>query len=251
MQEVLWRKNMIKGIYDAASAMVPRITKQETIANNLANVNTPGYKRESVFLRQLTNLQKKMSQTESEWQTPMVDKIYTDYSKGSLEFTGNTLNFAIDGDGFFVVSTPDGEAYTRNGNFQISPEGILQTSDGLPVLSDAGEIEVAAGEFKVGVDGSITIGGEEYGKLKVVDFEKPYQLEKLASGVYIPDSNSTQEELEYSYIRQGYLEKSNVDVLREMVDMIASYRNFESDQKAIQILDDSLHKAVNEVPRVR
>lgn len=242
---------MIKGIYSSASGMVPHVLKQEIIANNLANVNTPGFKRESVFLKQLSRIEAARSKTESEWQTPMVDKTYTDYSRGSLEFTGDQLNLAIDGDGFFVVSTPEGEAYTRNGNFHIATDGTLMNSDELPVLSDNGPIVVGENEFEIGMDGMITIDGEEYGKLMVVDFEKPYQLEKTAGGLFrtLPEAN--QIDTEYAYIRQGYLEKSNVDIVREMVDMIASYRSYESDQKAIQILDESLSKTVNEIPRVR
>jgi flagellar basal-body rod protein FlgF len=242
---------MIKGIYSAASGMVPHVLKQEIIANNLANVNTPGFKRESVFLKQLSRIEAARSKTESEWQTPMVDKTYTDFSEGSLEFTGDRLHLAIDGDGFFAVSTPEGEAYTRNGNFHIAPDGTLMTSDDLPVLSDNGPIVLGENEFEIGMDGTITVNGEEYGRLLVVDFEKPYQLQKTAGGLFrmLPEAN--QIDTEYVYIRQGYLEKSNIDIVREMVDMIASYRNYESDQKAIQILDESLSKTVNEIPRVR
>jgi flagellar basal-body rod protein FlgF len=242
---------MIKGIYSAASGMVPRMLKQETISNNLANVNTPGYKRESVFLRQLNAAEAKAGKTESEWQTPMIDKIYTDFSEGSLEYTGEPLNFAIDGDGFFVVETAQGEAYTRSGNFRINPDGILVTSDGLPVLSDNGQIDASQGELTIDIDGTIRIEGDEFGKLRLVDFEKPYQLEKMSAGVYQPLPDANRSELEFTYIRQGYLEKSNVDIIKEMVDMIASYRNYESDQKAIQILDSTVDKAVNQVGRVK
>lgn len=242
---------MIKGIYSAASGMVPRMLKQETISNNLANVNTPGYKRESVFLRQLNAAETRASRTESEWQTPMVDKIYTDYSKGSLEYTGEPLNFAIDGDGFFVIETPQGEAFTRSGNFHLDQNGILVTSDGLPVLSEGGQIEALEAELTIDIDGTIKIDGNAFGKLRLVDFEKPYQLEKMSAGIYRPLPETNQTELEFTYVRQGYLEKSNVDIIKEMVDMIASYRNYESDQKAIQILDSTVDKAVNQVGRVR
>lgn len=231
--------------------MLPRVVKQETVANNLANINTPGYKRESVFLRQLDSAQARLSKTESEWQTPMIDDIYTDYSRGALEYTGDNLDLAIDGDGFFVVQTPDGELYTRNGNFHLDALGNLMSSDGMPVLSDQGPVQAPEGQLTIGVDGTIIVDGEEYGQLRVVDFEKPYRLEKVAAGVYKPAEDANQIELEYTYIRQGYLEKSNVDIMREMVDMIASYRNYESDQRAISILDETLGKAVNEVGKVR
>ena len=242
---------MIKGIHAAASSMLPRIQKQETIANNLANVNTPGYKRESVFLQQFNALKSRQNKTESDWQVPMVDNVYTDYSRGALEYTGNDFDVAIDGDGFFVVQTPDGEAYTRNGNFHLNEQGVLVNSDDLPVMSDNGEIITDNGEINIGIDGLITVGGEEYGKLQIVDFEKPYQLNKVSAGLYVPGPDANPTDLEFTYVRQGYLEKANVDVIQEMVDMIASYRNYESDQKAIQILDETLGKAVNEVGRVK
>jgi len=242
---------MIKGIHAAASSMLPRIQKQETIANNLANINTPGYKRESVFLQQFNALKSRQHKTESEWQVPMVDNVYTDFSRGALEFTGNDLNVAIDGDGFFVISSPEGEVYTRNGNFHLNQEGVLVNSDDLPVLSDNGEITTDGGDIHIGIDGLISINGEEAGKLMVVDFEKPYQLNKISAGLYRSEPDASQIDSEFTYVRQGYLEKANVEVIQEMVDMIASYRNYESDQKAIQILDETLSKAVNEVGRVK
>ena len=87
--------------------------------------------------------------------------------------------------------------------------------------------------------------------MQIVDFEKPYQLNKVSAGLYVPGPDANPTDLEFTYVRQGYLEKANVDVIQEMVDMIASYRNYESDQKAIQILDETLGKAVNEVGRVK
>jgi len=242
---------MIKGIYSAASGMIPRITKQETIANNLANVNTAGYKRESVFLRQLSRLQARLTKTESEWQTPMLDKIYNDFSQGSVEYTGQQYDFAIDGDGFFVVETPQGEAFTRNGNFHIDAAGRLVNADGLAVLSDNGPIEPHERELHIMPDGSITLDEDEFGKLRIAHFEKPFQLERIAGGLFQALPQATQVESSFSYVRQGYLERANVDIIREMVDMIASYRNYESDQKAIQILDETLSKTVNEVSKVR
>jgi flagellar basal-body rod protein FlgG len=244
---------MIKGIYTAASGMAPRILKQEAIANNLANVNTPGYKRESVFLQQLTAAQARARKTEFEWQIPMVDQIYTDYSRGSLEHTGNPLNVAIDGDGFFVVQTPEGEAYTRSGSFHVDSEGRLVTADNLPVLCDAGEIVVSDEnrDVKIAIDGNITIGDQELGRLRVADFEKPYKLEKIAGGLFKETEESVPLDIEFTYVRQGYLEKANVDVIREMVDMIDSYRNYESDQRAIQLIDETLARTVNEVGKVK
>jgi flagellar basal-body rod protein FlgG len=152
-----------------------------------------------------------------------------------------------------VVQTPEGEAYTRSGSFHIDSQGRLVTADNLPVLSDAGEIVLSQdeNELKIAIDGYITVGDQELGQLRVVDFEKPYQLEKMAGGLYLPAEGSAPIDLEFTYVRQGYVEKANVDVIREMVDMIASYRNFESDQRAIQLIDETLDRTVNQVGKVK
>jgi len=136
-------------------------------------------------------------------------------------------------------------------DFHLDALGNLLSSDGMPILSDQGPVQAPEGELNINVDGTITVDGNEFGKLRVVDFEKPYQMEKVSSGIYRPAPDANQVELEYTYVRQGYLEKSNVDIIREMVDMIASYRNYESDQRAIHMLDETLSKAVNEVGKVR
>jgi flagellar basal-body rod protein FlgG len=180
----------------------------------------------------------------------MLDGVYTDHSQGSLERTGRDLDLAIDGDGFFVVDTPQGEAYTRNGSFTISPEGLLVDSRGNPVLSDAGELYLAGGEVSVSADGEVSVAGEPVGKLRLVDFPKPYQLTKTAGALLSASDQVIPEPAGLATVRQGYLERSNVDVLREMVEMIASYRAFETGQRMIQIQDESLAKATNDLGRV-
>lgn len=241
---------MIKGILSTASSMVPRERAQEVIANNIANSLTPGFKKDSIFLRLVQDEQSKISDTQPSWEVRMLDRVYTDYSQGALDQTGRELDVALDGDGFFVVETPDGEAYTRNGNFSISPEGMLVTSEGLPVLTDAGPLYVDGTEITIGLNGEIVIDGQPVGVLRLVDFPQPYELNKIAGSLLIPADGASPDETSTAQVRQGYLEKSNVDVLREMVDMISSYRAFETSQRMIQIQDESLGKATNDLGRV-
>ena len=113
---------MIKGIQKIASSMVPRLRLQEVIANNLANAETAGFKKDSIFLRYVKEQQGLTGKLTPSWETRMIDKLYTDYSEGALDPTGRDLDLAIQGDGFFAVQTPNGEAYTRNGAFSAFPQ---------------------------------------------------------------------------------------------------------------------------------
>jgi len=240
---------MIKGLYTAASGMLPQIKKQEVISNNLANAATPGFKREGLFLRELSRAQERTYPKVESWEKPMFNDIYTDYSQSVLSRTDSPMDLALDGRGFFSVQAPTGETlYTRAGNLTISPEGQLITPDGHALLTDAGPIEVESGaEIAVSIEGYVSVGGEERGRLALINFEEPQKLEKLDGGVYRAPAGMNPTEPQSLWVRQGYLAEANVDVVREMVDMIQSFREFESNQKVIHIADETLSKTVNEV----
>jgi flagellar basal-body rod protein FlgF len=240
---------LIKGIQKIATSMVPRMKLQEVAANNLANAETAGFKKDSIFLRYVKDQQGLNGKLTPSWETRMINKVYTDYSQGALDPTGRDLDFAIQGDGFFTVQTPYGEAYTRNGSFSISPSGQLVNSDNYPVLTDSGPLAVQGGKLAITSAGQVYVDNAMLGTLKIVDFAKPYQLQKVNGSLYRASNNVSPTQANPAVVRQGYLEKSNVDVLREMVDMIGSYRTFETGQRMIQIQDESLGKAVNELPR--
>ena len=244
---------MIKGIYNTAASMIPRVRKQEVIANNLANAETAGFKKDSMFLRVFKNEQNlkglKNLQGPS-WEVRMIDKLYIDQTEGALEATGRDLDLAIQGDGFFVLQTPNGEAYTRNGAFTVGPDGTLVSADGFPVLSEGGPITLTDEKVSIGSDGMITMGTTSIGRLRIVGFDESTELSKVSGTIFTAPLNAAPTPPVSATLRQGYLEKSNVDVMREMVEMIDSYRMFETGQKMIQIQDESLSKAVNELPRV-
>ncbi len=241
---------MIKGIYRIASSMTPRMRQQEVIADNIANAQTPGFKKNSVFLRMVESKQAGQSELRPNWETQMMDGVYTDYSQGMLEHTGRGLDVALEGDGFFVVETATGEAYTRNGAFSISPAGLLVTSNGDPVQTDGGTLALTGSVVEISMNGLITVDGEQLASLRVVDFPDAAELERQGSTLWRAPADIVPEEVSTPQVRQGYLEKANVDVLREMVDMIDSFRAFENSQRLIQIQDESLGKAVNEVGRL-
>jgi len=232
--------------------MVPRIKQQETLANNLANVSTPGFKKDMVFTKELSRAQAKNVKRQSDWQTPMIDQIYTQFSQGSIDKTGNPLDVALEGNGFLVLETPDGEnILTRAGNFTVDQDGFIATPDGNRLLGSGGPINVGGGTVDISESGDIEVDNNIIATIRVVEVDDTSKLEKTGrSGFMIPDGIEPRAAIDFA-IRQGYLENSNVDIIREMVDMIVSYRNFEADAKSLQTQDDSLEKLINNVGRIR
>jgi len=243
---------MLKGIYNAASGMLPEIVRLDAVANNLANANTAGFKRNVVFSQEFTKAQQKAMARQVDWETTLTTGVKIDFSQGPISRTSSPLDFAIDGDGFFVISTPNGEMFTRNGNFVLSPEGKLVTADGYPVLSEAGDISVAGNKFVVDRNGSITVDDKPIGVLQVVTFSQPPPLRRAAPGLFIPIAGSASPtRAEEFVIIQGSLEGANVNLISEMVGMIECYRHFETAQRTMQIQDESLGKAINQLGVVR
>lgn len=244
---------MLKGIYKAASGMIPRIKQQEITANNIANASTPGFKKDSVFLKELDSATRATIPRKSDWETPMIDQVYTDFSQGSFEATSSALDMAIEGNGFFVLQSPEGDnrVFSRNGNFAADSEGFLTNSDGYRVLGDGGPITVGGGAVAISESGDVSVNGESAGRLQVVDFSDKTALAKVGDASFsAPDGVEPEAASRYS-IRQGFLERSNIDVIKEMVGMIVTLRTFEAGSKAIQMQDDSLNALFSQVGKVR
>ena len=244
---------MIQGIYTASRGMTPLLQQQDQIANNLANINTTGFKQSSLFVKSyhrflVNDLQEPFAENEIK-----ADEVYIDYREGPMKMTKAPLDCYLKGSGFFTIMTSDGIAYTRNGNFGLDPDGIIVTSDGSKVMGTEGFIRVERDlPVTITEDGEILQEEECKGVLKITDFEKPYNLRQCGEGRFsplLPDNPERRPSSGFS-IRQGYLEGSNVDMIRNMVRMIASYRNFEADQRALHAQDETLEKAVNQVGRV-
>jgi len=246
---------MLRGIYKAASAMVPRLKQQEITANNIANASTPGYKKDSVFLKELDSATKAFIPRKSDWQTPMIDQIYTDYGQGSFDRTNDMLNVAIEGDGFFVLEPPEGEGegmiYTRNGSFSVNDEGYLANSEGLRVMGDGGPIDVGSGEITISESGEVSIEAGTVGRLQVVDFADKSALVKVGNSGFTVDETVEPTAAENISIRQGFLERANINVIKEMVGMIMALRHFEAGSRAIQSQEESLEVLLNQVGRTQ
>lgn len=233
-------EGMIKGFYITASGMLARELVQEVLANNVANSGTVGFKRDRVIFRGVL---------EGTYGPEGVLRVRTDHAQGPLIRTGNPLDLAIQGRGFFVVETPEGIRYTRDGHFSLDEEGTLVTAEGYPVLGEGGTLELdLGGAVSFGEDGTVKVGDVVVGRLRVEDFDDLGALKKVGGGLFAADVEG--KPAEDFRIRQGFLEGANVSPVAEMVRMISNYRAYEAEQRALIAQDETLRKAVNEVGRV-
>lgn len=273
-----------KGIFTALSGALAQSLKMDTIANNIANVNTTGFKRDQqVFNEYLTALEKEQETIQVPRIPASIESFYhmnggdnsqvnaagtfTDFSQGALKNTGNSMDVAIDGQGFFEVLTPQGVRLTRAGNFMLDGSGLLVTKEGFPVLkaqedSAEGAASLDPAQRTVQVSGQNNIhisdfgeifdGPNRLGKVSVLNVINPDSLHKEGTNNYTFKTNSTPQIIQMNNpnLRQGFLETSNINVVQEMTDMIATQRAFESTQKAIQAYDQMSDKLVNVVGKV-
>jgi flagellar basal-body rod protein FlgF len=246
---------MIRGWYIGASGMNAQQNRLDAISNNLANVDTTGYKRDITVSKNFSELLLRRTNADGVYETPfgssdaapVIGKLglgvetnenYTDFEQGSFKATDTKTDFALGGEGFFAVQTPDGERYTRNGNFFLGKEGILETKDGYPVIGENGIIRLENDKFMVREDGKIySEDGKEVDRLKIVRFDNERYLKKMGESMYntneIAGAAHIAEGNERPRIIQGYTETSNVNVVNEMVQMIEVNRAYEANQKTI------------------
>jgi len=239
---------MIKGLYTSATGMLPHQRKQEAVANNLANASTPGYKKGDLFVKELSRAEARNQPKKSDWQQPMGVELYTDYQQGNFDRTGNPLNLAIDGDGFFMLQLPNGQrGLTRAGSFVVDNNGLLAVPGGGVVLGDGGPIEVGNEKITVAATGEITAGNIQVGRIVPVTVPDLTQLPKLGGSLYVLPDDAQVINVPQSTIQQGFLEASNVDTVREMIEMIISFRSYEANARAIENQDQSLSQLLSKV----
>lgn len=180
-----------------------------------------------------------------------VDQVYTNFEQGPLNESGNPLDLAFQGTGFFTIETPQGEQYTRNGEFTLDAEGYLTTKEGYKVLGQNGPIQVSGNSVIINEQGQIFDGGNEIDTLKLVDFNDYKLLQKTGDTLYKDLSTSGDNIKEApGLVEQGYSEGSNVNSVKQMVEMITVLRSYEANQKIIKTHDELLEKAVNEIARI-
>lgn len=260
---------MLRGIYTSASGMLVEQKRMDVTANNLANVNTTGFKKETAIsgsfqelLLQRVNDRNAAGQPQSApvgtlgLGTFLVQNAAR-LSTASLRETGNPLDVAISGDGFFTVQTPQGIRYTRQGNFSQNPEGTLVTAEGHAVLVDGRPVTVQEGEITIMSSGEVRSGDRLLGRLDMATSQNLGALRKEGHGLWTRAGAEdaplliTPAEANGQYqLRVGHLEASNVESVTEMVEMITIMRSYEANQRTLQVQDETLQKAANDIGRV-
>ena len=220
--------------------------KMDVVANNFANMNTTGYKSERMmFVEHLVpSRDENGSRGES---LAFVRDIATarDFSQGRERETGNPLDLAIEGEGFFVVESPSGERYTRNGRFRVDEGGQLTNEHGMPVLTSSGGpifFSPADNDINVSRDGVVSSENGEIGRLRIVRFENPHHLQVVSGGLM--SSPERPEDVESVNVMQGMLEGSNVEPIIEMTRMMRVQRAYDSARKLIDKEDERIKKMV-------
>ena len=282
---------MINGWYTAVSGMRAQQWRLDSVANNLANVDTDGYKREQAAFKSFPELLLRRMKDDGQYLHPFgsgdaapiigklgtgveLNELFVCFDQGSLKETMSDFDVALDGKGFFAVSTPWGERYTRNGSFHLGKEGYLETKEGYPVMGENGPIMVKANNFQIDKDGRVWINAEydpdpnvmvsremnTWGDtvlldtLKVVNFDLDRYLKKQGSSLYYDTDVSGPAHIidddSRPAVHQGFVESANVEPVREMVQMIEVNRAYEANQKVIQSHDAMLGILINQTAKV-
>lgn len=247
---------MLRGLYTAAAGMITESARTDVISNNVANVNTAGYKKDEAISSEFDALLLKRINDGQDTRVgalgrgSWVEEIATIQDQGSLNQTGNTYDLSIQGRGFFVIETPQGERYTRDGSFSRSSAGELVNADGLRVLDQNGRpIFIPDGrDVTIGAQGQVLVDNEEVAALGLADFTDRRALLKMGDNLYYPQEGQ-RPVAAAGTVLQGSLENSNVNVVNEMVKLISAFRAYESNSKALATQDSLLDKAVNDVAR--
>ena len=264
---------MWRGLYIAGAGMITEGNRTDVIANNIANAASTGYKRdeavhqefEPMLLRRINDPQDDKITSVKHFRlgqgAPVVgvlglgaytDEIATDHTQGGLMSTGNTYDVAISGEGFFMVETPQGVRYTRDGSFYRQANGDLVTSKGYHVLNGQGRpitVPEALQSVTIGDAGEILVDGAQVAQLGFVQFDSPRAIVKQGDNLYTPREGAQPQQATGS-IQQGLLERSNDNIASEMVNLIHNYRIYEAGSKAVTTQDSMADKAVNDVGRI-
>ncbi|MFN2448624.1 MAG: flagellar basal-body rod protein FlgF [Candidatus Baltobacteraceae bacterium] len=256
---------MVRGLYTAASGALVAQAQADVTANNLANVNTTGFKRTLLQVQTAAEMGVYLVQNRPSGASPggaataaFVGALGTGaqvadtpavFEQGSLQSTGNSLDLALQGNGFFTVQTPAGVRYTRDGQFALDAQGFLTTLDGNRVLGRNGPVQLNDGAVSINENGDITQGGGAVDSLRIVRFnnagavrpEGDNQFADTGAGRPVLDTQTG--------VHQGYLERSNANVVRSMIDLITAQRWFDANQKVIQTQDTANGYAIANVGR--
>jgi flagellar basal-body rod protein FlgF len=255
---------MNRAIYPILSGALAQERQMQVFANNMANVNTAGFKQDAqAFKSVMAQVQvgapifahtagfgqqigiRPAGPTERVFAAP--HGVRTSFDAGRIRITGNSLDAAIQGSGFFEIKTPQGIRYTRSGMFSLDSQRRLVTNLGYPVMGTKGEIKIPPGSVQINAQGAIHVDDKPVANLKIMEFPVDHMPEKHLDGLFASDSAQAAKNPQ---IQGGHIEESNVNSIGEMVKMIQSTRSYESAQKLIQTLDHMADVSIQSVGRV-
>ena len=248
---------MIQGLYAAATGLMAVEQRQSVVANNIANAATAGFKRqESVdrgFNTILLNSMRSpfwMNRIEGPGGGLQINETYTDLTGGPVVRNEDPLSVAVQGPGYIAVETEKGERFTRNGSLAVDATGQLRTSDGDAVLRQGGATIVAPqGPVQIQDDGSVLANGQVVGQIRVVEFDNPHMLTREGHNLYRASEEAmaaSKDAVETTLVPES-VELSNVQIPREMVEMISGVRNYEANQRVITTVDDTISRLIEQV----
>lgn len=265
---------MLRGMYTGASGMLAQQVRTDVLANNLANAQTVGFKRETVLQSAFPDM---LIRRVFDPTTPAghgserpffggghdsrpvigrlgtgtyVDGTWTVHDQGPLRFTGNPLDVALSGEGFFAVQTDAGVRFTRDGRFTLDGEGRLVTLAGWPVLgTDGNPITLRGEQTAIDETGQVWVDGVVVGTLSVLAFPESQWLQREGEGLWAATDDAGAPQAAAATVHAEYLEQANVNVVSSMVELISAYRSYEANQKVIQAYDETLGRVVNELGR--
>jgi flagellar basal-body rod protein FlgF len=237
---------MLRGIYAAASGMDAATEAHSIISRNLAHAAVPGYRRVVLPFSTLEVADSNASGPGArETIGTKANRPETDFTQGVVTQTGNPLDVALSGDGFFVIQGPTGPLYTRSGAFMVNAEQQIVTADGLPVLGEGGPLQLPGNgsveDMTIAPDGSIRVGSAQIGKLKIVAISDPQRLESVGATLFRapPDAQTSDADAQ---VIQGSRELSNVSAVSELVHLIAAQRHYEASQRTLTALDRTMQR---------
>ncbi|MBK8421997.1 flagellar hook-basal body protein [Candidatus Villigracilis saccharophilus] len=251
---------MIKGLYSAVSAMVMNAARQQVLSHNIANLQTPGFKQVLTTVEDF--MQNQSVYTSENSLNQSVDYIgtlglgtqigaeYIDFEQGALLDTGNPLDFALEGNGYFRVKTPDGNRYTRDGRFLRDADNTLVTIEGFQVLDDAGQaIQLPDGDISVGPDGALSVNGTAVAQLGIGVFANPdTDLQHTEGNLFTGPAASTSQDA--PRVVQGYLEGSNANPSQLMTQLVEVARSYEAAQNIVRNQDELLGRTIASLGRI-
>lgn len=255
---------MDRGIYPILSGALAHERRMQVFANNMANVNTAGFKQDEQAFKAMFPrahaaipgigygaglaqqiMAKPLGPAERVFAAP--HRMKTTFEPGRIRLTGNPLDLAIQGSGFFEVQTPQGVRYSRNGMFSLDHQRRVVTNLGHLVMGAKGEIKLPVGKMEITTQGEIKVDDKPVDRIKVMEFPEDQMPQKFADGLYISDKGAVAKNPQ---VQAGHIEESNVSAISEMVKMMEGMRSYESAQKMMQAFDRMTDTAIQNVGRV-